>query len=101
MGSAPQDKETPEVDEKSRETALGHILLESTDKEYASETHSSLISGAELCPQPEINPVPMVDGHELTLILEHFSNAQSSGYTFYRVVFENSSWLTGSSQEWN
>ena len=41
------------------------------------------------------------DGHELTLILEHFNNAQSSGYTLYRVVFENSSWLTGSAQEWN
>ena len=45
MGSAPQDKETPEVDEKSRETALGHILLESTDKEYASETHSIPLRG--------------------------------------------------------
>ena len=100
MGSAPQDKETAEVDEKSRETTLGHILLEGTDKEYASETHPSLISGAELCPQPEINPVPMVDGHELNLILEHFGNAQSSSYTLYRVVFENSSWLTGSAQEW-
>ena len=59
MGSAPQDKETPEVDEKSREMTLGHILPESTDKEYASETHSSLINGAELCPQLEINPVPI------------------------------------------
>ena len=42
----------------------------------------SLISGAELCPHPEINPAPMVNGHELTLIVEHFNNAQSSGYTF-------------------
>ena len=36
MGSAPQDKETPEGDEKNRETALGHILLNGTGKEYAS-----------------------------------------------------------------
>ena len=46
-----------------------------------------------------MNPVPMVDGHELTLILENFSNAQPSGYTLYRVDFENSSWLTGSAQD--
>ena len=63
MGSAPQYKETPEGDEKNRETALGHILLNSTGKEYMPlrPRHTPiLISGAELSPQPQINPVPMV-----------------------------------------
>ena len=72
MGSAPQDKETPEGDEKNRETALGHILLNSTGKEYMPlrPRHTPiLIRGAELSPQPEINPVPF-DGHILTHIIE-------------------------------
>ena len=37
MGSAPQDEETLEGDEKNRETALGHTLPNSTGKEYATE----------------------------------------------------------------
>ena len=38
----------------------------------------SLISGAELCPHPEINPARMVNGHELALIVQFFSYASSS-----------------------
>ena len=65
---------------------MGHILLNGTGKGYASETkiHPKphlIVEQSYARVMPEINPVPMVDGHEPTLISEHFSNAQSSGYT--------------------
>ena len=41
----------------------------------------SLISGAELCPHPEINPAPMVNGHELTLIVQFLATLVALHFT--------------------